>query len=109
MVFLVNKNYRSGYRFELRVKKYLEARDYICFRSAGSHSPADIIALKTVPTGTLVYLIQCKHGTGRISNEELMKFAEIPNMWNVVSVLCKNNKKRRLQFIDIKLGIEVEM
>jgi len=52
---MVNKRYRKGYLFEIRVKKYLERRGYKVFRAAGS-KPLDLIAL----SDRKVYLIECK-------------------------------------------------
>jgi Holliday junction resolvase len=43
---MVNKNYVSGRRFEYTIKKALEKLGWIAIRSAGSHSPFDIIAIK---------------------------------------------------------------
>lgn len=39
-------NYSRGANFERRVRRHLEDRGWVVFRSAGSHSPADLIALK---------------------------------------------------------------
>lgn len=38
--------YAKGRRNEWKSKKYLEARGFTCFRTAGSHSDWDIIAIK---------------------------------------------------------------
>ena len=54
---MVNKNYVSGRRFEYAVKKELEKRGWIAIRSAGSHSPFDIIGIK----GSKILLLQLKH------------------------------------------------
>src|SRR5579875_1912610 len=56
LVYTVNRNYRHGYNFELRVKKHYESLRYLVIRSSGSHSPTDLVAAKT---GVLL-LIQCK-------------------------------------------------
>ena len=59
---MANKNYRKGYNFERRVRKYLESQNYIVFRCSRS-KPFDLIAFS--PDGT-IYLIECKV-TGRIN------------------------------------------
>jgi len=68
-----NKNYISGYHFELRVKKYLEEKGYYVIRSAGSKSKVDLLAIATwnvqqynLPT---MLLVQCKHNI-KISKKE---------------------------------------
>lgn len=54
-----NPNHKKrGTRFEHRVKKHLEKAGCDVFRSAGSRSPADLIALH--PDKKCVYFIQCK-------------------------------------------------
>jgi Holliday junction resolvase len=54
-----NKKYESGRSFEYRVMKYLQSKGWMVFRSAGSHSIADLIALKPGhPVRTV--LVQCK-------------------------------------------------
>jgi len=52
---MVNKRYRKGYRFEIRVKKFLEKRGYKVFRAAGS-KPLDLIAVSS----DKIYFIECK-------------------------------------------------
>ena len=43
----MNKNYNNGARRERRIMKKLEKEGWFCIRSAGSHSPIDIIAIKS--------------------------------------------------------------
>ena len=57
---MVNKNYVSGRRFEYTIKKALEKLGWIAIRSAGSHSPFDIIAIK----GGRILLLQLKKYKG---------------------------------------------
>jgi hypothetical protein len=40
-----NRNYVNGANFERRIKARLEAEGYTCFRTAGSHTPCDLIAV----------------------------------------------------------------
>jgi Holliday junction resolvase len=57
-----NKNYVKGANFEREVKKFYESLGYLVFRTAGSHSPADLIAfppLKDMKEWQPI-LIQCK-------------------------------------------------
>jgi len=48
--------YSRGANFERRVIKELSQEGWFCFRSAGSHKPADVIAFK----GGEVMLVQCQ-------------------------------------------------
>ena len=72
---MVNKRYRKGYLFEIRVKKYLERRGYRVFRAAGS-KPLDLIAL----SHENIYLIECKarsiKSISRKTGERIKNIAE---------------------------------
>lgn len=52
-----NRNYVKGRRLEYEVKQYLMQKGWFVVRSAGSHSPFDLIAIKD----GVVSLIQCKN------------------------------------------------
>jgi hypothetical protein len=64
-----NKNYISGRNFEYRVRDYLQKEGHLVFRSAGSHSIADLIVIPKNHSFSLnkikPVLIQCKHGNSR--------------------------------------------
>ncbi len=64
------RNYQNGAAFERQCKENLEANGYAVMRSAGSHSPADLVALckGRVPLG-----IQCKRN-GRLDPDEWNEF-----------------------------------
>lgn len=68
-------NYRKGANFEYRTKSDLEKMGYSVVRSAGSHSPADLIAMKHGE----IAAIQCK-------------FSGIlpPREWNELWEWCDN-------------------
>ena len=54
-----NCHYARGANFERRVKKHLEVLRYQVIRSAGSHSPVDLVAFRQTRT----LCVQCKlHG-----------------------------------------------
>lgn len=62
---MANKHYVRGRRFEYELinllKKYLPSDKYTIIRTAGSHSPVDVIVLKHV--GRKYYGIQAKTET----------------------------------------------
>ena len=72
--------YRRGADFERRVKARLEEQGWTVFRTAGSHSPADLIAFKPIDTGDRyevdVRFIQCKSGVAKMSKRERQEFRE---------------------------------
>ena len=73
MCLMSNNNYQRGAAFERRVMAMCEKLGYTAMRSAGSHSKADIIAIKQIYVDnqamTDVLFIQCKYGA-KISKKE---------------------------------------
>ncbi len=65
-------NYSRGANFERRVQKHFEKAGYFVMRSAGSHSPVDLVTFK----GGEVSLIQCKTD-GAISVGERQQLQEL--------------------------------
>jgi len=68
-----NKNYIKGRRKEYKYVKIMRELGFIAQRTAGSHSPFDVIAIN--PDTKQIRLIQCKpdsmnaHQTQKIRNE----------------------------------------
>ena len=69
-----NQNYRRGANFERKVKKWYEDNLVGCFvlRSAGSHSPVDLVVLWNGG----VALVQCKMD-GKLPRDEEEKLIKI--------------------------------
>lgn len=74
----MNKNYRRGYIAERRCANYFASEGYITARTAGSHSPFDVIAIN----GERILLIQIKRTKTKYNAnkliEELKKIAVPP-------------------------------
>ena len=81
---MVNKNYVSGRRFEYTIKKALEKLGWIAIRSAGSHSPFDIIAIKE---GRILLLQLKKYKGGHMPQAEYYKEMKKLFGLNISSVL----------------------
>ena len=60
MLFLMGNNYKRGRAKEYRIVNQLKTQHQIVQRTAGSHSPIDIIAIDT--KGKRIRLIQSKLG-----------------------------------------------
>lgn len=95
---MANKNYVSGRRFEYAVKKELEKRGWIAIRSAGSHSPFDIIAIK----GGKILLLQLKHYKNGIMplneyKKEMMKLFKLNIAKTLKPLLAIIQDKKGLQ------------
>lgn len=87
--------YKKGYRFELRVKKYLESHNAYLIRSAKSHGAYDLIAIKA---GS-IYGIQCRVD-GKISNLERAKLIELYNTHRIIPILAYR-KNRKLILLNL--------
>lgn len=81
--------YRRGYHFELRVRKHFESLGWSVWRSAGSKSPADLVALRT---GEVV-LIQCKL-SGTISKDEKQRLAMLARELECKAMLVHREKRK---------------
>lgn len=90
-------SYRKGYRFEHKVKKFLEERGYRVFRCAGS-KPVDLIAL----SANNVYIIECK-GTGKYKKDDLDKLVEIASN-TIAKPLIAYRYKKNIVFLDVNSG-----
>jgi len=87
------KMYRKGYRFELRVKKYLEGRGFKVFRCAAS-KPVDLIAMSP----KAVYMIECK--VGRFFRKDLEKLVECARGTPATPVMAYR-KGRKIVFVNV--------
>jgi Holliday junction resolvase len=75
---LPNRNYNVGRAKEYKAMELLRTDGWVVARSAGSHSPVDVIAAKLGAT----LLVQVKNGKARVKADEakeLVKWAEAFN------------------------------
>ena len=93
----MNKLYRKGYYYERKVRQFLINRNYLVWRSPGSKSPIDIIA---VNDKGYVRLIQVKSHKN-IKKEEIenlkelaKKYENVPNVEIEIWIFLGNNLKR---------------
>ncbi len=87
---MTNRNYVNGANFERKVKKELEQLGYLCFRTAGSHGVADIIALEHGATT----LVQCKI-SNKISKDERAKLKALTERYNCIGKIAYREKEGR--------------
>lgn len=93
-----NRNYVKGANFEREVKKFYEGLGYLVFRTAGSHSPADLIAfppLSKIEEWNPI-LIQCKAVKHKpkewVEAKELSVIAQIYGLRAVMAMKEKGTK-----------------
>ncbi len=96
---MVNKMYKRGYKFELRVRKYLEDLGYTVFRIAGS-KPIDLIALSR----DKVYIIECK--ATKMKNTNIRRMAEKMVKYTkdtiAIPLLAYRDEDNKIVFFDLR-------
>ena len=97
-----NRSYRKGYEFERRVRKLLEERGYVVFRSAGS-KPVDLI----VTDGRETYVIECKVNRGDLRREDLERMLKIHRRTRYIPVLAYRGR-RGVRFVNLLTGEDME-
>lgn len=80
-----SRNYQNGATFERQCKEDLEANGYAVMRSAGSHSPADLVAMRK---GRATLGIQCKRN-GRLDPGEWNEFVDWCALAGIAPVLAE--------------------
>ncbi len=101
---MVNRRYRKGYRFEHRVKKYLEKMGYKVFRLAGS-KPIDLIAVKK--GGKSIYYIECK--TTKYTKRTGVKLLTITEGLPGKAVVAYRDDNNRIRFYDPRENREINI
>jgi|GEM_PF-6243736 len=105
----MNRNYNNGARRERRIMKKLEQEGWFCIRSAGSHSPIDIIAI--MPMTEYIKHLDKKAEKEKWNKEDWQKAQEqssrfssilIPNQDIVIASPVKEPDKAIIRFIQSK-------
>lgn len=111
---MVNKKYRIGYYYEMKVVRSLSRHGYFALRTPGSHSPVDVVAIGIGLDGLLkVKLIQVKatskekFSLSNIKKEEREGLIELAKkfLYNdhvSVELWIFYRKLRKKEIIDIK-------
>ena len=72
---MVNKNYQKGTRFERKLVNEARAKKCIAFRSAGSHSPIDVVVIDT--KNKRIWFHQCKKGKHNLTKKMKKDFENL--------------------------------
>jgi len=75
----MNKQYRIGYYYERKVKQILEKEGYLVWRSPGSKSPIDIIAINDKGFVKLIQVKRKRYNANKlyINREDFLKIYEL--------------------------------
>lgn len=97
---MMNKRYQSGRNFEYRVKKKYEDVGMFCIRSAGSHSPVDIVCFDTRVMCRPLF-IQCKADRGSMTQKEKSTFREFSAKYYAQPIIAHKNDKGHIEIIEL--------
>jgi Holliday junction resolvase len=87
-------NYARGRSVEYAVKRYLESDGYFVLRSAGSHSPVDLLAVKYMGCNShSVLFVSCKKGQ-RLSPRERVEIQNLAKSYGAIPVLSVKKHNR---------------
>ena len=100
-IIISNKNYVKGRAFEYQIKKLFEKKGFMVFRTAGSHSPADLIAFtkledwfRNKELGYVPILIQCKNTQKKTYTKEITVLKSVAKEYGLRALLAtKRNGK----------------
>lgn len=96
----MNKNYQKGYRLERKIMNLYKKYNIFSTRTAGSHSPFDVIAI----SHNNLLLIQCKNRKG--TKQDVEKLQEIrkkiPKELNVLILLYTSEADEVVESREIK-------
>ena len=100
-----NLNYNKGRKLEYRVRDFYKDKGFEVFRTAGSHSLADIICISSgftlgnaeVPQ---VILVQCKIGSKLMSDRQRKEFRDFCYKIKCEGKLAYRNG-RKLVIVDV--------
>ena len=87
----MNKNYQKGIRFERDLVNAAKKDGKIAFRSAGSHSPIDVVIID-IKTKKIEF-IQAKTGTSNVPKKDKEIFENLSDEYFVIFKV--KNKTRR--------------
>lgn len=97
-----NPRYQAGANFERRVKKHLEEHGWFCFRSAGSHSPTDLVCLRKGIKLALVLLIQCQTDS-KFDKNKREGLIDLSIATGAFPLLCwRDGKKIQFELVEVK-------
>lgn len=85
--------YRRGAEFERSAKRALQEQGFFVVRAAGSHGPADLVAMRR----DMWFLIQCKLG-GELSGHEAEILVELADAVGCRAALCGKGKRGKIEF-----------
>ena len=99
-----NKKYVRGRAFEYNIATVFRRKGYYVMRSAGSHGPADLIAVKK---GRSPIMIQCKTGETKISMEERDIFYLASKEADSIAIVASKLSRKPTEYVRL-VGFSIQ-
>jgi len=99
----VMSNYHKGYKFEKEVIQFYKDQGYFCLRSAGSHTPVDVLAIDDLSNH--VFFIQCKYGNTRMTGKEIQSLLDLAKRYGATPILATKEKYKSMKLTNIECGL----
>ncbi len=91
---------QRGSNFERRIKKWLEDRGWTVFRSAGSQSAADLIALRP---GIIVLAVQCKAShKPALKKDEIAGLLDLQDLGAITLVISRDQTNHAIKVYELR-------
>lgn len=97
-----NRQYIRGATFERDVASKLRKKGYLVVRSAGSHSPIDIVGIPTRFRKRKLLFIQCKAGSNNLKLKPVLNGLDVFTLTNLS--LDKSLRRKVRYIVMIKRG-----
>jgi Holliday junction resolvase len=96
---------QRGSNFERRIKKWLEERGWTVFRSAGSQSAADLIALRP---GIIVLAVQCKASHKPVlKKEETAGLLALQKLGATTLIICRDKHSYAIKVYELRADSKI--
>lgn len=89
-------NYKYGATLEYEVASKLRTKGYLVIRSAGSHTPIDLIAIPVRRRKKKILLIQCKKSSNNLKIESVLEGIDVLAL---VNLSLDNSLRRMLEYV----------
>jgi len=95
---MTNNNYNKGSNFERAIVADLQMKGFFAIRSAGSHSPIDVIAIRKGE----VWGVQAKLA-GYVSRDDKTKLLNIMDKFGIKPMIATKKRDGRMVYIDYEV------
>lgn len=84
-------NYKKGADLERYVVHIYRQLGWFAIRSAGSHSPVDVVAVPHEVSDYYIHFVQCK-SDGRIAKQDIETLLDLKEQYDIVPMLAYKGK-----------------